>query len=195
MSTYNTAALIEDLQQQTETFLQEAISRWQVTDAALLGKQPAAGAWSAAQCLAHLNSYGDYYLPEIKKAIQLAQQKKYTAQPQFSSGWLGAYFTKLMLPDAQGRAKKKMQSPKDHRPLPDVDAHEAVSTFIMQQEILLQLLEQARNINIGAIRIPISVARFIRLKLGDVLLFIVAHNQRHVAQAKRAMQQVHALQY
>jgi len=37
-------------------------------------------------------------------------------------------------------------------------------------------------------RLPISVASFIKLKLGDVLLFVVAHNGRHLKQANRALQ-------
>jgi DinB superfamily len=187
MPAYNSTALLNDLQQQTESFLQKAISQWQMTDATLLGKQPAPGSWSAAQCLAHLNSYGDYYLPEIAKAIAAAKLNARKATGIFKTGWLGAYFTRLMLPDKSGQVKKKMQSPKPHRPAPDMDAHKAVADFISQQEQLLQLLEAARAVNLNKARVPISIARFIRLRLGDVLLFVVAHNSRHVLQAERGM--------
>ena len=54
-----------------------------------------------------------------------------------------------------------------------------------QQEKLLILLEEAKQVNLNSIRIPISIAKFIKLKLGDVFMFLIAHNIRHVKQAER----------
>ena len=42
---------------------------------AKFAEQPAAGEWSAMQCLDHLNMYGDYYLPAIEKVINDAKQQ------------------------------------------------------------------------------------------------------------------------
>jgi len=75
MPVYPTNQLIDKLQQQTELFLNKAISEWQITSPDRLLKQPAVNKWSAAQCLEHLNSYGRYYLPEIEYAIQAAKKK------------------------------------------------------------------------------------------------------------------------
>ena len=52
---------------------------------------------------------------------------------------------------------------------------------------MLLLLHQARRINLAKIRIPISIATYIRLKLGDVFMFLIAHNIRHIKQAERAI--------
>jgi hypothetical protein len=64
MPTYNTKQLIKKLEEQTETFLQKAISEWQMTSPTKLLKQPSEKKWSAAQCLEHLNSYGIITCPQ-----------------------------------------------------------------------------------------------------------------------------------
>ncbi|WP_207496411.1 DinB family protein [Aridibaculum aurantiacum] len=184
MPTYKTNELIEQLQQQTENFLQEAISEWQLMPAAVLLQQPAAGKWSAAQCLEHLNSYGRYYLPAIEKAIEASKAKGQNGTKSFSSGWLGNYFTNMMKPTHK---MKKMASPKDHAPKADLDAAKVVGDFIDQQERLLLLLEEAQHIDMNKATVAISIAKFIKLKLGDVFMFLVAHNERHIVQAEKAL--------
>jgi hypothetical protein len=52
---------------------------------------------------------------------------------------------------------------------------------------LLDLLELAKSKNIGAIRTPISISRWIKLKLGDTFRFFVAHEQRHFVQINNAL--------
>jgi len=49
------------------------------------------------------------------------------------------------------------------------------------------LLEEAKSVDLNAVRISISIAKFIKLKLGDVFMFLIAHNLRHVKQAERAI--------
>lgn len=159
MLVYQSNELINRLHQQTEEFLNKAISEWQMTSPAKLLKQPAENKWSAAQCVEHLNSYGRYYLPQIEKAIETAKRNSYEATEEFRTGLLGNYFTKMMLP-REGKLKK-MTSPKDHRPAADLDTDKVISDFIDQQEKLLVLLEKARKINLNKARVPISIARFL----------------------------------
>lgn len=196
---YNTTQLLETLHQQTETILQKAIAEWQMLPPDALGHQSEtragnSGAWSAAQCLEHLNIYGRYYLPAIEKAIEEAKRKNSrrshgseTRAQEFRSGWLGNYFANLMRPKPDGQLKSKMKAPRNAVPSPAPDPRATLAEFIDQQEKLLQLLTAAADVNLNQIRIPISIAPWIRLKLGDTFLFLVAHLERHVLQAERAM--------
>ena len=188
MKTYLSATLLNNLQHQTENILEKAIREWQMVSPAKFNQNPAPGAWSAAQCLAHLNSYGDYYLPAIETAIREAKQKKLTASRQFTPGTLGNYFTNLMMPKENGLPSKKMKAPKNHIPENTGNSDEIIATFIEQQERLVQLMEQAAGVDLNKTKVPISIAKFIRLKLGDVFMFLIAHNTRHILQAERALQ-------
>ncbi|SFQ52389.1 DinB family protein [Parafilimonas terrae] len=187
MKTHNTQELIELLEEQTESILNIAVQQWQMMPSPVFKQQPSQGSWSAMQCLGHLNAYGRYYLPAIERAIDMARLKHQPAAEIFTPGWLGNYFTKLMLPGENGTAVKKMKAPKGYTITNEGNSDEIIATFINQQETLLLLLQQARYVNLNKIRIPVSIAKFIKLKLGDVFMFLIAHNLRHVKQAERAV--------
>jgi hypothetical protein len=173
--------ILTELLEQTEKLLNTAISEWQLVPHSQFARRPTPNAWSANECLQHLNSYGRYYLPAIEKSIV----PNTDSVREFSPGWLGNYFTNLMKPQ-QGGKVSKMNSPKDHRPVKILESHVVVSEFIDQQERLLQLLRRSASAN-WDVRVPISLTRMIKLKLGDVLLFYTAHQERHYLQAQSAL--------
>lgn len=184
---HHTAQLLDNLTHRTETFLQKALSEWQMMPPELLSTKPSPGQWSAAQCLEHLNIYGRHYLPAIEKAIQGAKMNGSRPAAQFSPGWLGDYFTGLMQAQPDGSLKIRMKAPKNAVPAPDPDPRAMLAEFIDQQETLLRLLRDAAAVNLNRVRIPISIAPWIRLKLGDTFLFFTAHIGRHLLQAERAI--------
>ncbi|HOY07011.1 MAG TPA: DinB family protein [Saprospiraceae bacterium] len=180
--------LLEQLQERTEAVLQKAVSEWQMLSPEQLSHQPAPGAWSAAQCLEHLNIYGRYYLPEIEKAIRLGKMNEQEPEKFFRSGWLGAYFTRLMQPQRDGSLKSKMKAPKNAVPAAQPDGRAMLAEFIDQQETMLRLLDEASEVNLNTLRVPTSLSPWIKLKLGDTFGFVVAHIERHVLQAERTME-------
>lgn len=179
MKLFKSLELLEQLQSDVRQLI-AAATILQKEDPDLLLKQPAPGKWSVVQVLEHLNSYGRYYLPAIKKSLQQDSAEEET----FRSGWLGNYFTNLMRPDQKGQISKKMSAPKNHRPSNDHDPKPTLDTFMEQQQELLKLLEVAKKKNIRLIRTPISISRLIRLKVGDTFRFLVAHEQRHFVQVQ-----------
>jgi hypothetical protein len=185
MTIYKTGILIDQLLDQTEVILKMAIAEWQLIPHSRFALRPSPESWSANECLQHLNSYGRYYLPAIEKSMTLAKSDNPTNE--FFSGWLGNYFTKLMLPTKEGKLSKKMKSPKDHAPKTIIESHIVITEFIDQQEKLLQLLTMAKKIDLNKSKVGISIAPFIKLKLGDVFMFLIAHLQRHTWQVQRAI--------
>lgn len=173
--------LLEQLQADTRQLITSTTVLKNEDPGALL-EQPAPGKWSVIQVLEHLNSYGDYYIPVLGKALK----RDKPATRTFRSGWLGNYFTNLMLPK-QGEVKNKMKAPKNHRPSFHADARPVIEQFLHQQYQLLDLLEKAKKKDIGKIRVPISLSRFIRLKAGDTFRFLIAHEQRHFVQVANAL--------
>ncbi len=178
MTNQTVTLLLDLLEEHVENHIHDAVKIFQNLSAEELLKPSASGGWSIAQCLWHLNSYGDYYLPEIKSGLD----KKYPVNAVFKSTWLGNYFTQMMKPGAQ---MKKYKAFKNHVPPDKLDAHKVVAEFIQQQEQLLSYLKQAKQTDMNRIRIPISILSWIKLKLGDVFQFIIAHDERHLQQARR----------
>lgn len=178
-----TLQLLESLQSDTRKIIL-AVGQLQQEDPGMLTEIPGPGKWSVAQVIEHLNSYGRYYLPAMESAM-----KNGTAapDPSYKPGWLGDYFTRTMLPGRNGQIANKMQSPKDHRPTTDIDSKPVLDEFLQQEHKLLELLEQAKQANISKLRIPITLSKLIRLKLGDTFRFLVAHQQRHFVQVQNTL--------
>jgi uncharacterized damage-inducible protein DinB len=180
MPTFQTKILISNLQQDVRNTLVEMEGLKGLPDDVLL-QQPEAGKWSIAQVLEHLNGYNRFYLTEIKKALEVTTV---STSPVFKSGWIGNYFTNLMQPRENGTLAKKMSSPKEYNFPPDLDAGRVVQEFIEGQQKLLVLLDNACNADMGK-RVPISISKWIKLKLGDTFRFLIAHQVRHFMQISR----------
>jgi hypothetical protein len=177
--------LLEDLQTRTRNLILE-LQQIKKSDPELLMSKPAPGRWSVAQVLEHLNSYGKYYLPLIESRLK---SNTTFHSDYFVPGFLGNYFTNSMLPK-KGIVNNRMKSPADHVPGNDPDSHEMIEEFLTQEYLLLELLTASELVDLNLIRVPISITKLIKLKLGDVLSFLVAHHERHFVQIRNAIQEV-----
>ncbi len=179
MKTVNKNELLASLASMVERHLNEATLKFKPNTITVLEAPASNGGWSIVQCLEHLNTYGNYYLPRIEKGLH-----NFSGQPAdtFKSSWLGTYFTNMM---DVSKGAKKYRAAHLHVPAPILDAEVVVEAFIRQQQALMGYLRLASNVDLNAIKIPISIAKLINLKLGDVLQFMVMHNERHMQQASR----------
>lgn len=154
-----------------------------------LREKPEENAWSVVEVIAHLNYYARFYINAMEEQLDGHQtQSKKTFQP----GWFGNYFTKAIGPSADGVVKNKMNTPKDARPVApsELDPKTEIEEFVRHQHELLNLLRVASTADLGKIRVPISLTRLIRLKLGDTFRFVIAHEQRHFQQIGRVLQTI-----
>lgn len=181
--------LIQDLRQRTKALVEQA-QAWENEPLQSLQQQPAAKRWSSLACLEHLNLYGDFYLPLLQERI--AKAPLVLQAETFKSGWLGNYAVKSMLPNKQGQIKK-MKTFKDKDPMHDDLDKAQLQRFIQQQKQFLEVLEKAAQVDCKKVKVPTTLGRWIRFRLGDLLRFLVAHNERHIAQAQRALAQAKAV--
>ncbi|MCB0640049.1 MAG: DinB family protein, partial [Phaeodactylibacter sp.] len=100
----------------------------------------------------------------------------------FKSGWLGNYFVQLIKPKEK---LNKMKTPAEMNPGSTELSRTSIDRFIKQQKRWLQLLEQAGKVNLTTVKTAISLSKWIRLRLGDTLRFVIHHNDRHLVQAEK----------
>lgn len=147
-----------------------------LSDAELL-RRPNRNEWSTAECIEHLNTYENYYLPLLNKKILLAEIKQ--SDLEFNMSWMGNYFNKMIYP---GTNTKKYKAHAKHLPIV-VSPSMTISNHITQQEKLLELIRASTHIDLTKNAIPISIFKFIKLPVGDVYQFLINHNARHLIQA------------
>ncbi len=149
----------------------------QLSEDKLLQPSPT-GSWSIAECLWHLNSYFEYYLPAIRKKME--KQTTRTESQLFKGSWMGNWFVKLMV--AGGR---KFKAFKTHVPPKGLNGQAEITRCIQFEEELLQLIRQSQEMDWRKTSIPISIHPWVKLPLGDVFRFLLAHNERHLEQGLR----------
>lgn len=183
MQARSTKDLLEALTARTEENLRIA-ETFLVHPTETLHQRPRPDAWNVLECLAHLNYYSAYYLPEIRK--QVATTKHKGAQATFTSSWLGNKFAAGMKP---GEKMRKISTPKGANPknFPHPASAEELPRFIAYQKETLELLQLAGQVDLTRTKTGTSLTEFIRLRLGDTLRVVIYHNWRHVEQAQRAL--------
>jgi hypothetical protein len=171
--------LIEELETELRNQIILVEENFENVPETVLQRPSSSAGWSILQCLDHLNSYGLYYLPQIADALKRA--KRFDSSV-YRSGWLGDYFTKIMSPET---GTKKFKAFKDHEPAKVLDSKRVISEFLRQEKLLLGYLIEAKSLDMASVKIPLSISPLIGIRLGDTFRFLLAHNRRHLLQAKR----------
>ena len=177
-----TQDLMIDLIERTKVNLNQA-ERFRNLSEKQLNHKEYSESWSILECIEHLNLYGDFYNPEIKRSLQASHSK---TNEVFKSGLIGNYFVKIMLPKEK---LNKMKTFKDKNPIGSKLNIKVIDRFVEQQKEFLRLIEKSKSVNLSKTKTAISISKFIKLRLGDTFRFIVAHNERHLLQAKNIIMQ------
>jgi len=186
MNKFKSEDLINQLQADVKHII-EAAEHLQTADPVKLNYAAAEGSWSVTQVLEHLNAYNRYYLPAIEKSMVHISKD---TSAWFIPGFWGNYFTKTIMPKNVYEIKNRMKTMKNYIPAKGLNVDSVFKEFFQHQHKLLQLLDVARRRNLNSIRIPITISKLIRFKLGDTFRFLVAHEQRHMIQARNAIKAV-----
>lgn len=174
----NSVSLINDLIATTENNIGYAKQFLELPKEAV-SKKRSDGGWSILECLEHLNLYGDFYHPTFEKIVLNADD---VANEVYKSGWLGNYFANGMLPK-EGEKLNSMKTFKDKDPSHSSTPISTIDRFIKQQQHLLQVLKIAKTKDITRLRTPITISKWITIRLGDGFRFVINHNVRHIEQA------------
>lgn len=140
--------------------------------------RPRRGEWGVADCLEHLVATGEVYHPRIRTQLLAAWHDPYMEDEPYEPTWFGRRFIREHGPN--GRPLKARG--------PLVPARATVDTparFAARQIELLELISDAREVDLRRVRIKSPQSRWRPLPLGEALEMLVVHQRRHVAQARR----------
>ncbi len=178
-----TAELIQELRTITQTNLDSIRTSFINLSSKQKNWKINENSWSVSEVFAHLNHYATFYHSAFKERIG---KTRFTIPSEiFISSPLGRSAWKSMKLGNAHNVKRKFKSPRASNPR--YSSHlltESVIENFQQNLIELQaIIDSSENVNLKKVRIPISISQIIRLRLGDALLFVVYHNERHVQQA------------
>ncbi len=144
--------------------------------------RPAAGRWSIAECLAHINVAGQMYLPAIDRTIKGAR----AANPAFEAGpFRHGVFGKLFLRATEPPAKIKVKAPKLIAPLPEHLLAVVMPAYMSLHHQLERRLSDANGLNLARAKVVSPFSRLLKLSLGQAFALAAAHERRHLWQARQ----------
>ena len=167
--------LIQQLRQDVDGHLKYIGTLGSLNDESLNWRE-STDSWSVLECVEHLKRYNDFYLPEIGQRIRTANAP---AVETFSSGWIGNYFAKSMLPKEK---LNKMNTFKEMNPIRSQLRRDLLDVFQKQLQEQQQLLEAARKVDLSKVKTSISISNVLKLRLGDTFRVVINHQTRHFAQ-------------
>ncbi|HEX2219347.1 MAG TPA: DinB family protein, partial [Gemmatimonadales bacterium] len=146
--------------------------------------RPAPDRWSVAGCLVHLNLSGGLYLPALDRAIADARARGLTGGGEYRPGLVGGWLARSMEPPprarSRSRAQRQIRPPAEARPVAEVRTE-----FLGLQDELERRVRDAEGLDLARAKVTSPLLSLLRLRLGDALAFLLAHQRRHLWQAHR----------
>lgn len=175
----NISTFIEELISVTKNNLIVSEKLAELSDKQLDWK-PSSNVWSIKENIAHLNGFSSYYQNKFK--IKIFKTKFKTPSTEFISSPLGKSTWNAIKLGKFKNIKRKFKSAKIYNPEINLDLlrGDLVKKLIENQNEMIQIIEDSKNVSLKRVKIPISTSTIIRLRLGDAMLYHVYHNERHI---------------
>ena len=148
-----------------------------------LNWHPAKDSWSIAECLQHLNVAVTKTLPAFDRTIAEGRSKKQWAPGPFRYGW----FSRMMVASMEPPPKFRMKAPGLLRVAvgETYRGADVLREFAAVREQLAERMRQADGLDLTHVRTISPVNRLLRMPLGAYFDFIIAHDRRHLWQARQ----------
>ena len=139
--------------------------------------------WNINEIFAHLNALASYYNATFLYKFEVTKFK--TPIDDFVSSPLGRSAWKSMKLGNAKNVKRKFNAIRTMNPKTnsELNTMNSIEDFEHNLTQLLTIISRSATVNIRKVKIPISFSKIVRLRLGDALLYVVYHNERHVQQA------------
>ena len=151
-----------------------------------LNWKPDTRQWSIIQCLQHLNLAERFYIRNLQKKVEdLGFIQTNPTDQQLESGLVG----RLLRHAVDPKTKMKLPTVSFMQPRNDLNAREVIHQFIELQQLLLGLLDKAPYLDWNREKVMTLIGNWLKINVGDAVLMLVAHTERHINQALRVKQQ------
>ncbi|HET6169654.1 MAG TPA: DinB family protein, partial [Terracidiphilus sp.] len=154
----------------------------------LCARPPAAGSWSAAECVQHLSLSADAYLPVWQQMIAAAGPRKAEMNAPYHLDFWGRFLSWMLEPPARVRSK----TPAPFVPVDCAHVDRVLDGFVERQERIVAALRRCRGRAVDQVKIASPIDSRIRYSIWSSFVVNAAHQRRHLRQAEQAIAKVRA---
>lgn len=151
-------------------------------------RRPSDDAWSAAECVEHLNITSRAYVPLLRDAVAEARLKNRPPSRHYSHDALGWFLSKMFAPLRHvGKFKfVRVKTLPAFVPNPARSRTEILSEFVRLQGDLISLVRSADGLPIDGVKIVSPFGGRMKYDAYSAFTIVARHQQRHLAQAEEA---------
>jgi hypothetical protein len=150
--------------------------------------RPSASEWSIEECLEHLRLVGQSEVRAIEAAVDDARTRGITGAGPFSFGPVERFIIGMTQPPV----RQKLPAPKRFQPLHNQPVTAVMPTFLHVQSQFVYQIDRSAGLDLARVKVVTPISRFLRLSLGAMFAQIVAHERRHMDQARRVREKLPA---
>lgn len=166
--------------------------------------RPEEDRWSVGECLDHLVRTGEAYLVVLDEAIDAGWEKRRTGHPPFRRSLLGRWIARALEPPPglKVRAPSRIRPRRPEEPgagiesTPESTEEEAgpgdegpLPRFLALRARLARRLGDAKGLDAGRVKVRSPFIPLLRVDLVSAFRVVVAHERRHLWQARRVKEE------
>lgn len=155
---------------------------------AALQAQPDRDTWSPVQCIDHLNTAGWLLLRPMEENIQRAQDEGPYGDPPFDYGFVSRWVVQVLEPSSDWT----FDAPSLYEPDAPNTMYpgEVVDEFLALQDEFAEQVTATEGLDLRRLRLSSPAIPLLRISLGAWFEATLAHERRHLNQARRILNTV-----
>ena len=137
--------------------------------------------WSIAQNVTHLTTVGRIYLPHIDDAMSTARSRGWRRPGPFTYGPLESWYARWLEPPPRYR----LRAPRAFKPQPVQPLGDVRTGFVGLQDDLADRVRAAQGLDLRRAKVTLHFTKLLRISLGTAFAALLAHQRRHLWQARQ----------
>ncbi len=154
--------------------------------------KPAPKKWSVVEVILHMTQAHMFYEPKLKRLMETlpkSQQPVSTIKPS----WLTNFLVNGFRPK-EGKVRFKMKTFGPFQPqlsnLTEQEVEKAFNDFYSQLEVSKTAIAACRGLDVKRKKVNSALGPLVRFNLAEAIEFMLAHDERHLFQIERVLEQV-----
>ena len=170
-----------DLEQQLDRSIEDARAVLDGLTPDQVNWRPAPDRWSVGECISHLNVSLRAAMPALDRAIETARARGFVGTGTGRYGWFASWMVRSQEPPV----KRRMKTFPVFQPVAARhDPARLLPEFRTVRTELRERLARAEGIDWRRAKVVSPASRFFRLPFGAYVAFLLAHDRRHLWQAR-----------
>jgi hypothetical protein len=184
MEFLNSHQIIQNCTKNTESIIGRVLKTFSHLSEIQLNWKPHPDSWSVGECLSHLINSNNLYLNKFQTVLI-----SYPSDQAKDFPYKQSFMGKLIAKGVDPTNVKKSKTFKVFLPDSSDIQKNIIDDYTNASEKLISLARKMIHIDLKKVRLRSPVNLLINLNLGDPLIIIPKHDERHLNQAERVMSQ------